>query len=137
MSDRTDLARGWLRKAASDLDTARLVAKAGESFDTACFHVQQAIEKALKAILVFADAPVPRIHDLDRIHQLCLAVSPELALPECDLGALTQYAAAMRYDVDFWPERESALEAIELAEEILKAILAVLPGEGAGDSKAS
>jgi HEPN domain-containing protein len=129
MSDRADLARGWLRKAGSDLQTARLIAEAGESFDTACFHVQQAVEKGLKAVLAFADATIPKIHDLDRLHQLCLAVSPELNLPECDLGALTLYAAAMRYDVDFWPERESALEAIELAEEALKAILAVLPEE--------
>jgi len=60
MSDRADLARGWLRKATSDLQAARLIAEAGESFDTACFHVQQAVEKGLKAVLAYADARFPR-----------------------------------------------------------------------------
>ena len=35
----------------------------------------------------------------------------------------------MRYDMDFWPDRGSALEAIELAEKILEAVLAIFPGE--------
>jgi HEPN domain-containing protein len=31
-------------------------------FDTVCFHAQQAIEKALKAMLAYNTRPIPRSH---------------------------------------------------------------------------
>jgi len=44
-----DVAVGWMRKAQSDLTNAELCLSAGKALDTACFHCQQAAEKALKA----------------------------------------------------------------------------------------
>lgn len=58
MSGQADLARGWLRKADSDLEAARAIIETGKSLDAACFHAQQAAEKALKAILAFKSAPI-------------------------------------------------------------------------------
>ncbi|MGC1377897.1 MAG: HEPN domain-containing protein [Anaerolineales bacterium] len=59
MKDNRDLAFGWLAKAESDLSAANWMLP----FDTACFHAQQAIEKALKAMLAFCAQPIPRSHD--------------------------------------------------------------------------
>jgi len=53
MSDRCDLARGWLLKARSDLNACRRMLETDGPYDTSCFHTQQAIEKLLKALLAF------------------------------------------------------------------------------------
>jgi len=58
MNDKADVVRGWLRKAASDMVTLDAAVGAG-SFDTACFHAQQAAEKYLKGLLAFHDLPFP------------------------------------------------------------------------------
>ena len=52
MKDKTDLARAWLEKSDSDLNTARWITDGPGPFDKACFHAQQATEKALKAFLL-------------------------------------------------------------------------------------
>jgi hypothetical protein len=59
MSDKFDLVRGWLVKAHSDLTTGNLVAGGDGPYDTACFHAQQAIEKAFKALLPCMSNPFP------------------------------------------------------------------------------
>ncbi len=54
-----------LRAAGSDLRAARLLnADTGQSNDVIGFHAQQAIEKALKAVLVVAGEEIPYTHDL-------------------------------------------------------------------------
>jgi len=60
MNNQADLAKGWLRKADSDLATARLVLSGPGPYDTACFHAQQAIEKSLKAVLAYHLKPIAR-----------------------------------------------------------------------------
>jgi len=62
----------WLDTAEDDLDSARIL-KAEGKFAHSCFHAQQAGEKALKALWVFADADPwghsirKLIKDLERI----------------------------------------------------------------------
>ena len=51
MSDRCDLARGWLLKARSDLNACRRLLETDGPYDTSCFHAQQAIEKSLRCSL--------------------------------------------------------------------------------------
>jgi len=60
MSDRCDLARGWLLKARSDLNACRRMLETDGPYDTSCFHAQQAIEKSLKALLAFHGQPKQR-----------------------------------------------------------------------------
>ena len=124
MNDRQSHARGWLAKAASDLVAARRLVSAGESYDAACFHTQQAVEKALKAILAAADAPIPRTHNLEDLQAQCLALSlPGLSndLAQLDVSELTPFAVELRYDMEFWPEPSVAEQAISLAEQVYRA----------------
>jgi HEPN domain-containing protein len=53
MKDKNELAKGWIRKAESDLTSVRRTLASEGPFDTACFHCQQAIEKFFKAFLAF------------------------------------------------------------------------------------
>jgi len=44
MRDKRDHARGWFRKAESDLHTAQRTLDSDGPYDTACFHAQQVAE---------------------------------------------------------------------------------------------
>jgi HEPN domain-containing protein len=51
MKTQADLVKGWLLKAQGDLVACRLCVEMGRALDAACFHAQQAGEKALQAFL--------------------------------------------------------------------------------------
>jgi HEPN domain-containing protein len=91
-----------------------------------CFHAQQAIEKALKSLLAFHAQPIPRSHDLDELQRLCLTVYSDPKLATLELAEMTDYAVALRYDIEFWPEKPTAEEAIRLATQVLEIIRAVV-----------
>ena len=68
---RWDFVTGWLAKAEEDLAAARLILGGSlRSWDTSSFHSQQAVEKALKALLVRYQINFPRSHDIGEILQL-------------------------------------------------------------------
>lgn len=104
-----------LRIAESDLGTVEYLLEGlaqgrvrGESY---FFAVQQCLEKALKAVLVHREIPVPMVHDLG----VLLAKVPRECEPPFgyEIGALTEFAAARRYE-------EFALEwGLEEAKEAL------------------
>ena len=43
------------------------------------------------------------------------------------LAGVTPFAAELRYDPDFWPDRETAVEAIALAGELRSQIETLVP----------
>ena len=126
MKDDRDLARGWLAKAKSDLSAASWMLNGEGPYDTACFHAQQTIEKSLKALLAFHAQPIPRSHDLDELQRLCLAVHSDPNLAALDLAEATDYAVTLRYDIEFWPEKSTAEEAVALAERIIEIICSIV-----------
>ncbi len=65
----------------------------------ACFHAQQAAEKALKATLVTAGTPVPRTHDLVALVALVTGTARSLLEP-VDLALLDPWAVDGRYPGD-------------------------------------
>jgi HEPN domain-containing protein len=113
MNDRTSHARGWLAKAESDLAAARRLTEGGGPYDGACFHAQQAAEKALKAVLAAVDAPIPRTHNLEDLLVQAAAAAPQSALARSDLDLtdLTPFAVELRCDMEFWPDRPVAVDA--------------------------
>ena len=129
MNDRVAHARGWFKKADSDLTAARRVLETGGPFDTACFHSQQAVEKLLKGFLAWRDEPFPHTHNLEELLALCLVREPSLGLEQEELAALTPYAIQVRYDFEFWPGHDTAREAFGVAEGVRETILALVPPE--------
>jgi HEPN domain-containing protein len=43
----------WIKKAQNDLESAKILYREKGPTDSLCFHCQQAVEKHLKAFLVF------------------------------------------------------------------------------------
>ena len=63
--------RRWLRYAREDLEAAEtLLAQKAVVPRHLCWLAQQAVEKALKAVLVFVGVDFPRRHDLDALRNL-------------------------------------------------------------------
>jgi HEPN domain-containing protein len=122
-----DVAHGWLRKADSDLANAKLCLAAGEALDTACFHCQQAAEKALKAYLIAKNVEFPHIHDLKRLLDHCSRIDPSFDALTAAALCLNPFAVATRYDDAFWPETEEVQNALELAMNVQRFVLERFP----------
>jgi HEPN domain-containing protein len=61
----------WLRYAKSDLSSAEALRREGEYLN-AVFHLQQAIEKTLKALFVKQNSAMPpRLHNLHKLAEQC------------------------------------------------------------------
>ncbi len=129
MRDKSDHARGWFLKAESDLITGNRMLEGEGPYDTACFHAQQTVEKYLKGLLAFLEQPIPLTHNLEELEYLCKDLIPEWPLTGVNLTILTPYAVQLRYDFDFWPDRETAEEALNLSENVRTAILSLVPQE--------
>ena len=129
MRDKLDHARGRFLKAESDLHTAKRTLESDGLYDTVCFHAQQMAEKYFKGLLAFLEQPIPRTHNLEDLQQRRMVLLPTLQLIDIDLAELTPYAVQLRYDFEFWPDKESAVQALDTAECVRAAVLAAVPKE--------
>jgi HEPN domain-containing protein len=72
MASKQDLAEQLLRRADTDAAGARAMLPIDEVADVlVCFHAQQAVEKALKAVLAARGVEFPFIHDISGLAKLC------------------------------------------------------------------
>ena len=87
----------WFRRAKSNLIRAEQPRPEGVCWEDLCFDAQQAVEKALKALLVHHNIPFRHVHDIAEL--LTLLEQDGLSLPEdVRLAAgLSDYAVAARY----------------------------------------
>ena len=130
MKSKTDLVKGLVRKAESDLANAEMCLSAKQSLDTACFHAQQAAEKYIKAYLIAREIDYPYIHNLEKLVELCTQHDPSFISIKPISQELTPYAVELRYDEEFWPDREVAeaarASALAVREFVLKRLAANL-----------
>ena len=125
-----DLARRWLQKAENDLVTARqtLLLPDGPT-DTVAFHAQQAVEKALKALLTSVHIEFPKTHDLIRLLDMALLHLPGLASYRSAFGEMSNYAVQSRYPDDFVElTRDDVVRSLKIAEEALATVKQKLSG---------
>jgi len=133
MKSRTDLVRGWIRKAESDLDNVKMCLASSAALDTACFHAQQSAEKYLKAYMTAHDIEYPFVHNLEKLISLCAAHDPGFVAIQ-SLGAdLTPYAVELRYDDEFWPDIATVRRAHDGALAIKEFVVKRLPAEVTGN----
>ena len=65
----------------------------------ACFHAQQAAEKALKAVLIAAGSQPPLVHELRALRTL-MPSELDLGTTDSELSELTMYATGSRHVFD-------------------------------------
>jgi HEPN domain-containing protein len=99
MTPAIEEARRFVQLADDDAAAFRGLLKLPEvKFRLACFHAQQAVEKLLKAVLVFHGIDYQRTHDLHTLAALLLkhGITPPCS-PE-ELTRLNPFAVTFRYD---------------------------------------
>ena len=86
----------WLNRAASDLAIARAKIE-GAYLEDLCYHAQQCVEKAFKAVLLHRQRGFPYIHDLAELANRIELSGLPLPADIRDVVGLTEYAVEGRY----------------------------------------
>lgn len=114
----------WLDFAREDLRMAELAYNEG-LWNQVCFHSQQCAEKALKGLIIRRGHLPPRTHKIADL----LAILGGEGLPVRDLYLLDRFYMPTRYPdalPGFLPEglpsKKDAIEALELARELMNVI---------------
>jgi HEPN domain-containing protein len=112
-----------LRIAEADFQTAEVLAREKISRnENILFHIEQAIEKAIKAFICSLSKPVPMTHDLFVLLDRIPAEDP---IPHAEeLDDLSQFATIRRY------EEGSAIFSIDEIQSALKAAREILDWAG-------
>jgi HEPN domain-containing protein len=117
------IANKWIEKAEKDLLTSeRELSFQDPVTDTVCFHCQQAVEKYLKAFLVFHQVYFTKTHNIGSLIELCATIDASFNDELEDADTLTDYAVEIRYPDSSWPEPniEEARESYAIARKVKK-----------------
>jgi HEPN domain-containing protein len=110
--------RAWIAKADQDILSAeRLLLIEPVILDNACFLCQQAMEKSLKAYLIYNGVEIEYTHRIDYLLSQCAEF--DRVFSTIDPGRIDGYAVKIRYpDHALSPSLEEAKKYYELAYEI-------------------
>lgn len=120
-----EVAQLLLQKAREDLSAAQvLVATEDQADHVIGFHLQQAIEKALKAILAEQAIEIPRTHDLGYLIELLGNLEIEIPPAVASSDWLTPWGVLFRYDdnpdaLDRDKGLEAAATTVSLAQQLM------------------
>lgn len=118
--------KSWFAKADNDLlNIENNLSAERVPWDIVCFHAQQAVEKTLKAFLVFHGRPATRTHDLIALLAASAEIDQALASLQADCRTLSYYAVASRYPDDLYEASEKdGREMMAAAHRVRLAVLA-------------
>lgn len=121
----------WLSRAELDLRAAKVDLGADPPLlADAAFHCQQAVEKALKALLTDHDHLFRKTHDIGELGLACLEHEPSLEALLRASAPLTEYAWRFRYPGEvFEPDRQEVENALELAGRVVAEVTAAAAKE--------
>jgi len=123
----------WIVKAGNDFKTGKDELLTDDpATDTVCFHMQQCVEKFLKAYLVLHGREISRTHDISEVIHLCVEIEQDFEiLYQMKADELTKYAVDVRYPDEFYmPTLEEAEECIKIAEEVKEFVRGALKSKG-------
>jgi HEPN domain-containing protein len=112
----------WIQRAENDISSARHLAENMKPIpaEIVCFHCQQAVEKYLKAFLVYNNQEPLKTHDLTELIKLCSDYSTDfLSLsPKCEY--LIPFAVRTRYPGGSDPEDNDMKIALTYAADVIE-----------------
>lgn len=86
----------WLEQAEYDFEAAK-ISRDSKYFEWTCFQCEQAVEKALKAILVYAGWRPPKMHRLAVLMAYCNDANAEFRKTKFEFRDLESYTFVSRY----------------------------------------
>jgi len=125
--------REWIIKAESDLKIGKdEFVTENPATDAICFHMQQCVEKHLKAFLIFHEKEIRRTHIIAEIIRECIEIDSEFRkLFKIKAQTLTDFAVEFRYPGHaLLPSIEETKEAIEIAEKVKEFVIEKLKNKG-------
>ena len=109
-------AQALLRAAERDWKTVELLLQHPDApVSSVCFHAQQYLEKAMKAVLVSNAVIFRRNHDLEELADLLEQQDLDLPLPRDQLKRLNPFSVTIRYE-----DMEIALTDISTVAEMME-----------------
>ena len=121
--DRDDLwlkVQEWIAIAADDQRAARtLISLDPPLLGIAAYHIQQAAEKLLKAVLVRANRDFRKTHDLEGLVRIAVETTGSLASFATPMGDWTAWSVMFRYPSETGPEPEPPVEELWAALDVL------------------
>ena len=111
----------WLKRAKGNLLRAKVPTPKGTFREDDCFDLQQAAEKAVKAVLIHLHVAFPRIHDLDELFALVERAGSPIPSEVRQAILLSTYAVETRYPFIGEPVGQAEYdEAMRLAEAVVR-----------------
>ncbi len=131
MKKNNELIKQWLIKAKHDLGTAKLTLENEPEFsDIICFHAQQAVEKYLKAYMIYLNLEPIKTHNLSYLLDLIKEEDKNNLVTDSFYEKIEQlegYSVEIRYpDEYFEPSFEEAKKAFQISLEIKNIIERVI-----------
>lgn len=95
-------AKTWIRLAERDCAIAKHLYDKFTPLpvEIVCFHGQQTVEKALKAVLAYYEDDIPKTHDITLLIELCKNHTSATLTNEKSADIITTFAVATRYVED-------------------------------------
>lgn len=123
--EKLSVVRLWFKKAGSDFKTIENNLKSEDPpTDAICFHSQQAIEKYVKAALIYFGKHITKTHDLVSLLTSVSEHISELDAFEDEFHEISRYGVEVRYPDSFYePTLEEAKKSYEIALKIKDIIL--------------
>ena len=117
----------WLEMAERDLKASKILLE-NSLLEVALFHAQQAVEKALKALIAYYGFEAPRSHNIDRLLSFLEGIGVDTDLirrlqPE----RLTKFSIIGRYPA-FQPISQEEGELVYTAEMVLNQVKGLVGG---------
>ena len=119
----------WLARAAEDQRIAHLIAAEEGVLGGTAFHIQQATEKILKALLVAAAVDFRRTHDLEELASLSHRHWPGVVPSPFPLARTSLWYVSNRYPGvdDVMPDEGDVLIALDQVDAVMRAAMALVP----------
>lgn len=110
-NEENEYLKNWIFRAKEDIAVIDNLYETDPNIyaSTICFHAQQAVEKFLKAFLVYHNIDFPRTHDVDFLLLECKKIDSTDF--DVDLGSLSDFGVNIRYPDDFYiPDKEETVQ---------------------------
>lgn len=124
MNEQSNLIKQWIEKGDHDLGTAKITyLHIPEYLDTVTFHCQQAVEKYLKAYLIFQSITFRFTHDLIYLLELIIQKDSDFNNYYDTISELQGYAIEIRYPNEtIFLSNKKVEKAIQISKNIRKLV---------------
>jgi HEPN domain-containing protein len=120
----------WLRYSKENFDSANVLLK-NRLFNPCLQNVQQSVEKALKALLIEKGTRLKKTHDILELKKILEMLNIQVDISDENCDFLNSIYLPSKYPLgsvipDFSPDENICIEAINIAENVIKSVCTLL-----------